>query len=131
MSCVCLCVCVSATAVASTMVVIVVPRLSKGHSEDKILVCSLIAMWPTLCDHTMDAQVCMRTDHDVTCKQTPDMHMFTHTLICTCSLTHRVAQIAKLARDWIPMHGCDAKCKFPNYKGDGNCNDENKCYLCV
>ena len=80
-------------------------------------------MWSTLCDHTMDAQVCMRTDHDVTRKQTP--------VICTCSLTHRVAQIAKLARAWIPMHGCDAKCKFPNYKGDGNCNDENKCYLCV
>ena len=33
--------------------------------------------------------------------------------------------------EWLDPAGCDGKCKFPNYKGDGNCDDENKWGLCL
>ena len=94
----------------------------RGHSETKFrFVHSLLFDQPCVVTRWMHKCVCALIT--MSYKQTP--------VICTCSLTHRVAQIAKLARAWIPMHDCDAKCKFPNYKGDGICNNENKCYLCV
>ena len=43
----------------------------------------------------MQSKMYMRTDHDVTCKRT--------SAICTYSLSHRVARIARSARAWIPM----------------------------
>ena len=47
--------CMPATAVAITMAAIAVPRPSKGHSEDKVLVCLLTIISSNLCGHTMDS----------------------------------------------------------------------------
>ena len=41
------------------------------------------------------------------------------------SLARTVSHNSKTCACLDPS-GCEGKCKFPKYKGDGNCDDENK-----